>query len=223
MSAVGAVADRTERPAYVRFERRPIENKAATLEQGKWVGRDVDFALITPPYSKDVHVVKCDQWLANLEADLRNERIPLAWAENYRKQYHAWKNGQELPLNGTPIKGWGVISPAQQQTLTSINILTVEDLAGINDEGVRRIGMGAIELKNKAKAWLAQLSDKGPLTLENAALKTENANLRAQVDALTKQVQALAAGRAVESTSTETLTADDILPNETPTPTIKRK
>ena len=169
---VGQVSERTDRPAYVRFERVAKENKALSLQEGKFVATDVDYALITPPYSKDVIRQKVASWFDNLEQDVRNDRIPEAWAKLYRDAYRAWQNGQEIPPNGSPIRGWGVLSPAQQENLLRINILTVEDLAGVNDEGLRRVGMGAQELKQKAVAWLRTLHDRGPLTQENAALKS---------------------------------------------------
>lgn len=232
MSAVGAVADRSERPAIVRFERVAIEDKAETVLRGRFVAKDVDYALITPPYSKDVIRMKVPTWLEMLERDKQAGRIPEQWVENYRLSYQRWQNGQEMPPDGTPIRGWPVLSPAQQETLIRMNIVTVEDLAGVNDEGARRIGMGALEMKNRAIAWLRSADDKGSVTIENAALKTENANLRAEVETLRAQVAALKAGAATASTVTastatafpneNSLTADDILP-EVEAATTKRK
>ena len=190
MSAVvGAVAERADRPAYVRFARKVIEDKAETLKQGRFVGKDVDFALITPPYSKDCVELKIPQWKSNMLSDVREGRMPQEWMDNYLKQFEAWQNGQELPPVGTPIRGWGVLSPAQQENLIRMNILTVEDLAAMNDEGMRRIGMGALDLKSKASAWLAQLSDKGPLTIKMAAMEAENESLKKQVNALLEKVE----------------------------------
>lgn len=221
MDTVGNVLERTERPAYVQFERRPIEDKAASLEQGRFVAKDVDFALVTPPYSKDQVVSRIDRWKENLENNVRLGKIPKEWRDHYLKAYDAWKNGQELPLNGTPIKGWGMISPAQQEMLVHIKVLTVEDLAGINEEGQRRIGMGALDLKNKAVAWVSQNKDKGPLTQEVALLKNENAQLKASLDALQKQVERMssqpltAQPQTIES-GTNGISSTDILDEPTP-------
>ena len=225
MSAiVGAVAERSDRPAYVRFARKVIEDKAETLKQGRFVGKDVDFALITPPYSKDCIEIKIPQWKANMFADVREGRMPQDWMDNYLKQFEAWQNGQELPPVGTPIRGWGVLSPAQQENLIRMNILTVEDLAGMNDEGVRRIGMGALDLKTKAVAWLAQLADKGPLTIKIAAIEAENDSLKKQVSSLLEKVERLLANgtpqNVVHESTDSTITADDILPESEP---VKRK
>jgi hypothetical protein len=193
MSTVGELIDRKDRPAYVRFERVAVEDKAASLEKGHYVAKDIDYANITPPYSKDVFKIKVIQWFKDLEQQIANQRIPREWAEDYKKSYQMWKNGQEMPLNGTPIRGWGVISPAQQETLIRMNILTVEDLSLVNDEGLRRIGMGAMELKNKADGWLRQLNDKGPMTQEISALKNENKQLRDSLENMGKQIEQLRA------------------------------
>ena len=189
--SVGELISREERPAYVRFERRPMEDKAASIREGRYVAKDVDFALVTPPYSKDCVEYKVEQWLINMERNVRDGRIPEKWADQWKASYKSWKNGQEMPLSGTPIKGWGVLSPAQQQTLIAMNCLTVEDLAGINDEGLRRIGMGAVELRDKAKNWLASMKDHGAVTVQLAAMEQENRNLATTVESLKAQVEAL--------------------------------
>ena len=189
--SVGELISREERPAYVRFERRPMEDKAASIREGRYVAKDVDFALVTPPYSKDCVEYKVEQWLINMDRNARDGRIPEKWADQWKASYNSWKNGQEMPLSGTPIKGWGVLSPAQQQTLIAMNCLTVEDLAGINDEGLRRIGMGAVELRDKAKNWLASMKDHGAVTVQLAAMEQENRNLATTVESLKAQVEAL--------------------------------
>lgn len=182
---------------FVRFEQVAMENKAASLELGHYVAVDVDMAYVTPPYSKDIMKYKVKQWLDQLEVDCQNQRIPREWVEQYKKQYAYWKEGRELPLNGIPIKGWGVISPAQQETLIKMHVLTVEQLAVITEEGIRRLGMGGVDLKNKAEAWLKSLKKSGAITMELSELKAENARLKAnqsvmesKIDELTRLVSA---------------------------------
>lgn len=219
--------NREDRPAYIRFERRPMEDRAASIAAGHYVAKDVDYALVTPPYSRDVFVVKVSQWLLNIKQDLDGGRIKQEWYDRYLKALESWKLGEEIPLHGIPIKGWGVISPAQQENLTRINILTVEDLAAVNDEGIRRIGMGAMELRDKAKAWLMQLNDKGPLTQKIAALESENRQLTGTIAGLNEKVQGLLDRLAVYERQDaqaaiyqqpyiekETITAADIMDDE---------
>src|SRR5574343_1167622 len=226
MNAVGEVAGREDRPAYVTFERIAVEDKAASIAAGHYVARDVDYVNVTPPYSKDIWKSKVTQWFDNMKQDVQNGRLPREWMEGYVRKYEAWKNGQEIPLEGTAIKGWGVISPAQQETLLRLNILTVEDLAGVTDEGAKRIGMGAMEHKSKARAWLAQLHDRGELTVKMAALEQENALLKGTIESLTDKVNKLV--QALEG-SAPRVTVDvpeiaDILPEpEPPARVPKRK
>lgn len=184
--------DRKDRPAYVTFHHFLKEDKAASLKAGHYVAKDVHMAHVTPAYTKDIIKFDVKFWFENMKQEVANGRTPQSWVDAYMAQYEAWKRGEELPPVGTAIKGWGVIGPEVQETLVRMNIRTVEDLALVNADGMARIGMNAVELKNKAQAWLAQLQDKGPLTLEMAALKSENAQLKASLENLSKQLQAVA-------------------------------
>jgi hypothetical protein len=175
------LAEVEARRPFVQFERVPVENTLASREQGHYVAVDRDRAYITPPGSKDKMIYDVDTWFRLLEDDVRNNRIPREWVESYKKQYDFWKQGQEMPLEGVPIRGWGMLSPAQQETLIRLHVLTVETLAIANEELIRRIGMGGMDMKNKAEAWLKETKGKGKLTMEMAALKKENEILKASL------------------------------------------
>lgn len=212
-----------ERPAYVRFETRAVESKSKSLEAGRSVSVDVDYALVTPPYSKDLVVIKVSQWLDNTRRNVKNGRTPAAWLEHWEKAYNAFKNGKEAPLNGTSIKEWSAISPAQIKNLITLNILTIEDLAAVNDEGLKRIGMGSNELKRKAINWLDAAKDHGPIVMratqlesENAQLKLSNSDLIAKNKALMTQLEALKQPvyAEVRRESVESISASDILDDD---------
>ena len=173
MNEIADVASRKARAPFVKFVRVPVEDRVASQQQGRYVARDVDFVHVTAPYSKDIFKQEAADWFQNVEREAAAQRMAPQWLDQWKADYQRWKNGQEVPLRGTPIKGWPVISPAQQETLIHAGILTVEDLAGVNDEGIRRVGMGAVELKKKADSWLRTAEDKGAVAMENAALKEE--------------------------------------------------
>jgi len=189
--AVGDVAEREERPAWVQFETRTIENKRESLKSGHYVGKDVDFVLVTPAYSKDCYEQKVELWFESVDRNVKNGRMPREWADHWRKAYQAWKQGQEIPVNGTPIKGWSVLSPSQEKMLLSLNVRTIEDLAAANDEGLRRMGMGGVDLRNKAIAWLKSSQDHGMVTQENAALLNENRQLKGTIESLEGKIKSL--------------------------------
>ncbi len=201
-----------ERPAYVRFETRAVPDKAASTAAGRFVAQDQDWALTTPPYSKDCVEQKIDTWRSNLEFNVKNNRIPQAWADMYLKQYKAYKEGQELPLDGTSVKNWAALSPAQIQNCLSANMKTVEDIALCNDEGLRRLGMGGIEIRNKAKAFLSTASS---VVEENAALKSQVTQLQGSIEAMQQQINIMVnqGARVVEAPAyeSETISVADIM------------
>lgn len=230
--SINEILDRKDRPAYVRFERRPVEDREATNREGRYVAKDLDFALVTPPYSKDCVEHEVKQWFENLKSNVKNDRIPISWLEQYTEAYRRWQNGQEMPLNGTPILGWGVISPAHQQNLISARVMTVEDLANANDEGVRRIGMGAMDMREKARAWLKSMNDHGGVAIKIAALEADNKALRDNVHTLIASIETLKSAIVTGQTGGQPIphraeiTLDNIMDDdiiEAPAPTARKK
>jgi hypothetical protein len=104
-----------------------------------------------------------------------------------------------------------------QETLIRLHIMTIEDLAIVNDEGLRRIGMGAMELRAKAKNWLQSMKDHGPLVSQVTALEKENKILQSQVETLSAQVAALRGGQSLQPQIVDRgdeITAADLLDDE---------
>jgi hypothetical protein len=179
-------------PPLIEFNRAAVEDVDASKRAGHYVGKDVDFVSVTTRNGAGDSVIwKFETFKKNWEQEATAGRIPQVWLDRALANYERWKSGQEIPLDGTPILAWGVLSPAQQQMLIKLNIKTVEHLAQINDEAKMRIGMGALDLQRKAQAWIAQLKEKGPLTQEVAGLKQENDLLKGSVATLAKQVEEL--------------------------------
>ena len=157
------------RPPYVTFTTRTEEDREASIEQGRAVVKDVHFALITPHGSKDRVERKVSEWFTVLDEAVAQERMPATWVQAYKSAYQLWKEGKEVPLEGTSIRNWPLLTPAQVENLTSIKILTVEDLAAANEELMGRIGMGGRVLKDKAQAWLMTAGSPGAKSAERMA------------------------------------------------------
>lgn len=182
------------RPPYVTFERRGVEDRAASIEQGYFVTKDIDFATITPAGGKTTIERPVDEWFDQIRRASREDtgRFPPAWVDHYESLYGRWKKGEELPESGTPIKGWPVLSPAQQQAVLHANLRTVEDLAQATEEGLSAIGMGARGLKQRAADFLSSRGDGAAKTsaeLEVLRVKLEeqtrrNDELQARLKAL---------------------------------------
>jgi hypothetical protein len=187
------------RPPYVAFERKAVEDRALTLSRGIMTMKDVDMVYVTPIGTRDRLEKTVEGWLEGLKMQVANGRIPQTWIVQYTQAYEAWKNGQEVPLQGTPIRGWSLLSPAQQDNIIRANVRTVEDLAQANEESLGRIGMGAVTLKETAAQWIKAQTGPGKLVQENVALKAKVAGLEVRLETLTKQISTMLEKQAKET------------------------
>ena len=185
------------KPNYVVFDRRAVEDRAASMEAGHYVAKDVDFVLVTPAGTRDRLEKEVTDWFLSLEEGVKQERIPASWLQAYRSAYKQWKETQEVPEFGTSILQCSLFSPAQIKMIQAANIRTIEELAAATEEGLSRIGMGGRALKSKAQAWLDS-ADTGKTTAEldsmrirNEALEADNADLRKRMEAMESTLASL--------------------------------
>lgn len=142
------------RPPFVMFETRALPDRAATEQAGIVQYKNVDFALITPSGSKDCVEKIAIEWLAQIRKRALDGLDDPEWVKHFTLRYEEWKKGNEMPENGTPLKMWPAITPADIAVLHAAKIFTVEDLAALPDAGFNLVGMGARALREKARAWL---------------------------------------------------------------------
>jgi hypothetical protein len=164
-------------PPYVVFERRPVEDRNASVIAGHHVHKDVDYAVITRAGARDTFEQEVAVWFAQLERKVRDNQFPGEWLRAYRNAYEAWCKGEELPAEGTPVKTWPVASPAQIKDMLAVGIRTVEDLAQLPDSELSSLGIGAMSLKQKAQAWLLSSKDSGKATEQLATMQRQLADL----------------------------------------------
>lgn len=177
---------------YVEFELRPEEDRTQSIEAGHPVFVDVEYAIITMPGGSLVVDKKITPELMHEWKHGSGRKPPSPFAVT---AYNAWKEGQEAPLNGMDLKNWPGITPAKTKMCHGANIRTVEDLAAAHSDAQRKIGMGALALVNKAKAYLensegnkaseaisAMQVKMESMQAEIERLKDENGTLRSELD-----------------------------------------
>jgi hypothetical protein len=175
------------RMPYVMFEMRAVEDRAASIEQGKFMTKDVEYALVTPMGSRDKMEFVYSEWIAQMRTEAENGRLPEEWLAAFERRYDAWKKQEELPVEGTALKTWPPISPAQIKNLATWNVFTVEQLAGANEELIRRMGMGGRALQQTATEWLKAAAGTGKIAMEVAGLKAKLEGLEAVNQQLLEQ------------------------------------
>jgi hypothetical protein len=183
-----------ERPPYVEFKRSTAERRYPVLDEegkphpqaGQLYYVDVDLVKITQIGGKDTVEKVVDDWLENCKVNVQAQRMPREWLMHYELTYEKFKLGQEVPIQGTPIRNWPLLTPAQVENCTSRGIRAVEDLAAANEQTLNALGMGSRALKQQAVDYLAMQKDSAPLVEQLNAL-------RVQVEALGTRCQTLAA------------------------------
>lgn len=180
-----------DRPSYVRFEKRPIEDRAASIANGHFSTVDIDFAVITPHGTTDEIPRVVKDWFQYLDQQLLEERVPVKYVEYYKSAYDHWLKGEETPLEGTPIKDWPPLSPSQRSNLINVRVYTVQDLANANESTLTLMGMGARELQQKAQNWLQSATDLGKITEQVSALQVANKRLEATVKQQQKTIEGM--------------------------------
>jgi hypothetical protein len=170
---------------HVRFENRDYgRNEQASLEAGRHVPMNATFIIITSHGSKDEYTALADEWLPHKRMQASNGSYNIDWVEHFEKQYKYWKEGHELPRQGTPVLTWQMLSPEQNARVRACGITVVEDLAAIPDSGLNLLGLDGRVLRDMARAWLAEGQDKG---INTRALADANAKIATQQGIIERQ------------------------------------
>lgn len=105
--------------------------------------------------------------------------------QRWPDQYAAFKRGEEMALDGTPLEQWPVLTRTMVLELKAIGLHTVEQCAGMSDTAVQKVGRGGYNLRERAKAYLDD-AEAGALTerlnRENDLLNEKNASMQRQLD-----------------------------------------
>jgi hypothetical protein len=103
-------------------------------------------------------------------------------AEVIRKHYEAWKSGQELSPDGTPLAAWNGVTPEQADVLRTKGFKTIEDVAAMTDTHRQNVPLpGLLRIIADAKRFL-EAADSSKVAAELAARDEEQARLRAELE-----------------------------------------
>jgi hypothetical protein len=111
----------------------------------------------------------------------------------FPRQWQAYANQQEQVPDGTPIAVMFPQDPQICDQMLGLKVHTVEQLAGLGEEGIKRLGMGGRAYVERAKAFLAAASNmKGAHEMQRQleAQTDEIATLKAALDRLQTELAA---------------------------------
>jgi hypothetical protein len=197
----------------VRFYKRPVQQEAETLAEGRPIYKEFDF----------VHICVAGDTLTEIDTyalQSHKTRFPIQWA-NYQNRLGA----DDQKVIGTPVGEWPLVSKSQAEELRAMKFHTVESIANASDQQLQRMGMAAgmspYAFRDKAKSYLSLAlssaeTDKrqqeiNELKEELAKKEAESVKMKAETDAklALMQDQMAAILAAVKPTRKKSVTTEE--------------
>lgn len=162
------------------FFKEAVQNKAASEAEGRPVFMEREMVRILVPGDRLTESVQ-------IVTEQHRHRWP--------REYAAFKQDQEAPLNGTPISQLPGMTASQVEELRFSKVLSVEDLANLPDDLLSKVApMNGKELRAKAQRWMDAAAGAAPmekLAAENEQLKGTMDEMKAQMAEMQKAMTAL--------------------------------
>jgi hypothetical protein len=169
----------------VRFYKRPVQQEAETLAEGRPIYKEFDF----------VHICVAGDTLTEIDTYAlasHKTRFPIQWA-NYQNRL----GSDDQEVVGTPVGEWPLVSKSQAEELRAMKFHTVESIANASDQQLQRMGMAAgmspYAFRDKAKSFLNLASSSAEtdkrqqeineLKEELAKKEAESVKMKAETDA----------------------------------------
>lgn len=182
------------RRPHVRFETRAEHYVDA---EGHSQYKNVYFAAVTPAggNGKDQLDVNAEDWLKGLQEKARNRGgidsdLYMSWHAHFSHMFDLYKQGQEMAVDGTPLRACLAFGPAQIAAAENVKIFSLEALAQASETEIAAIGMGGRDMKTKAEKMLQNLAD-SRVAEENAALRLQLSDQGTMITELRKQIENL--------------------------------
>lgn len=165
---------------YVEFSMEAEHQGFESEQQGRPIFKDVPFITIHFAGDSTKRVVR----------PVKDED-----KERFARQWQQFENQQEQTVSGTPLEQWAMLTKADVASLKAIKIMSVEQLAGVNDSNLATLGLGGRTLRDKAVKWLETAKDGAALS----AVFAENETLKADLAAIKQQLAELGKKQKKES------------------------
>lgn len=174
----------------VEFFVKAVENPRKSKAEGRPIFEDREYVRIRfPGDNKKEHVAPASEIHY-----APGHRRQMTYADRFHEVYDAFQKGRADFVSGTPLAQVAFLTEAQRAELKSQHIVTVEQLAGLQDRIIGRLGMGWREKVTAAQDFMQKASG----AAEVDALREELAALKAQ----------LSTGSSGDATDTERQFAD---------------
>lgn len=169
------MADNPDLSLGVEFFTKAVLNPNKTRDEGRSIFDDVEYVRISFPADQKRELVAP----ANEMHYVSHAKEQMTYAERFAGSYNAFKEENTDYVSGTPIDELPALTSAKKAELKTLKVRTVEQLAGLPDAAIKKMGMGARDMVEMAQAFLDAASG----TAEIADLRRQLAEMKMKVDA----------------------------------------
>lgn len=178
------MAEQVNKLAFADFYIGTVKNETKSLEAGRPIFDNQERIRIrwAGNTKNEFHAPADDRSDRPVVDPATNDKYWRKWKDHpdFSDAYEAFKKGQEVFTNGTPLGEWPSLDEAKRAELRAINIHTVDQLANLDAAGMKRLGLEGPKLKEKAKAYLDRAA--GAAVDERYAAEREE--MQRQIDEL---------------------------------------
>lgn len=139
----GIVQFGNDQRLIVWFIDKPIQNGVKSKDANRPIFDNVPHVHIQQPGERDF-----------LEIPATEEH-----AVRFPRQWAAYQTKTKIEMEGTPLSILFPHNAAIVETLRHMNVLSIEQLAGLNDTGVQNIGMGGLQFRELAQRFIKASED----------------------------------------------------------------
>lgn len=155
----------------IRFFQKEVMNTFETEKEGRPVYVMRDFVRIEIPGDR-YNIIE------TYAGEHHKKQYPVEWA-----RYLNEKREGSGEIQGTLLRDWPLLNPAQAAELKFYHFYTVEQVAQASDEQISKIGMmigmSPHSFREKAKAYLATAKDSAVVAHQNEELRKRDAEIEA--------------------------------------------
>jgi hypothetical protein len=170
---------------FPRFHMEAVEDPLASAAAGRPIFHEEERVEIIMPGNPNSPVFRV--------TDEHRQEWPDAY-ERFRK-------GLDFSVDGTPLEQWNILGRKHVLELKALDIHTVEQCAKLSDIAIQKIGMGGLEIRKLAAAYLddAEASKVTTEALDRAnraeqqlaGVSHQMTQMREQMDGMFKELMAL--------------------------------
>lgn len=114
--------------------------------------------------------------------NIRGQNV--TYAMRFNREYQQYLKGENPSIEGTPLEDLPFVNIAKRYELKALNVFTAEQLAGLEGNQLKNLGMGGRELKEKAKAFIDVAKGTANITkyaAENATMHQTILDMQEQI------------------------------------------